>query len=111
MGVSVEGCAEWRGKRLPRYTTYLFFDVRFDAPRFGTFAPFDRASLKPIATACFRLVTLPPDPLRSVPFFFRLIADSTALLAPFPYFAIAPSKTLTEHRACHPPRDGLRHED
>jgi hypothetical protein len=34
-----------------------------------------------------RLVTfLPLRPLRSVPFFLRRIADSTRLLAAFPYF-------------------------
>jgi hypothetical protein len=44
---------------------------------FGTFAPFSRASLKPIAIACFRLLTLPPVPLFNVPFFLRCIADST----------------------------------
>lgn len=63
----------------------------------GTFAPFSRASLKPIAIACFRLVTLRPDPLFSVPFFFRCIADLTRLPAAFPYFAIA---TLPFGRAC-----------
>jgi hypothetical protein len=44
--------------------------------------------------ACFRLVTLRPELLRSVPFFFRFIADLTALLAPLPYFAMDPSKLL-----------------
>jgi hypothetical protein len=55
----------------------------------GTFAPFFRASLRPIATACFRLFTLPPRPplLRlSVPFFRRRIALSTLRLAAAPYF-------------------------
>jgi len=56
--------------------------------RRGTFAPFSRASLKPIAIACFRLVTLPPEPLLSVPFFRRLIADRTRFEAAFPYLAI-----------------------
>ena len=42
-----------------------------------------------MAIACLRLVTFRPDPLLSVPFFFRRIADSTVLDAPLPYFAIA----------------------
>ena len=41
-----------------------------------------------MAIACLRLVTFRPDPLFSVPFFFRRIADSTVLDAPLPYFAI-----------------------
>ena len=53
----------------------------------GTFAPFSLASDRPIAIACFLLVTfLPLRPLRSVPFLRRFIADSTLLLAAFPYF-------------------------
>ena len=48
-----------------------------------------RASLSPIAIACLRVVTFRPDPLFSVPFFFRRIADSTVLDAPLPYFGIA----------------------
>ena len=49
-----------------------------DVLRRGTFAPFLRASLNPIAIACLRLVTLRPEPLLSVPFFLRRIADFTA---------------------------------
>jgi hypothetical protein len=45
--------------------------------RFGTFAPFSRASLRPMAIACLRLVTFPPEPDRSVPRFRRRIALST----------------------------------
>jgi hypothetical protein len=66
---------------------YFFF--RVDDFRDGTFAPFERASLRPIAIACLRLFTLPPDPLLSVPFFRRRIADSTLFDAALPYFAIA----------------------
>ena len=54
---------------------------------FGTLAPASRASLKPIAMACFRLVTFPPDPERSVPCFRSCIARSTFFCAFFPYFA------------------------
>jgi hypothetical protein len=57
----------------------------------GTFAPFFRASERPMAIACFRLVTLPPLPPlpdRSVPRFSRAIAFSTLFPAAFPYFAM-----------------------
>ena len=53
----------------------------------GTRAPFLRASLRPMAMACFRLVTfLPLRPLLSVPRLRRRIADRTVLLAPRLYF-------------------------
>jgi len=54
----------------------------------GTFAPFFRASDRPIAIACLRLFTvppLPPRPLFRVPFFLRRIALSTRFDADFPY--------------------------
>lgn len=54
----------------------------------GTFAPFLRASLRPIAIACFRLLTFRPEPLFSVPFFLRCIADLTLFLAALPYLAM-----------------------
>jgi hypothetical protein len=55
----------------------------------GTFAPFFRASDRPMAIACLRLFTVPPFPplpLLSVPRFRRRMALSTRLLAAFPYF-------------------------
>ncbi len=52
----------------------------------GTLPPFARASDKPIAIACFLLVTFLPLPDFSVPFFLRRIVDATRLLAAFPYF-------------------------
>jgi hypothetical protein len=61
--------------------------------RGGTFAPFSRASLRPIAIACFRLFTVCPDPLLSVPRFRRRIADSTFFDADLPYLAKVPSNT------------------
>ena len=71
---------------------HLFLVVRFRFPpldlRRGTFAPFLRASLRPIAIACLRLVTFRPDPLLSVPFFLRRIVDLTFFEAPLLYFAI-----------------------
>ena len=69
----------------------------------GTFAPFLRASLRPIATACLRLVTLRPDPLRSVPCFRRRIADSTVFDAFLPYFATTSSfRPARPHRRPDP---------
>jgi hypothetical protein len=59
-----------------------------DFLRFGTFAPFFRASERPIAIACFRLFTFPPrppGPERSVPRFFRRMALATRFDAAAPY--------------------------
>src|SRR6202012_2643469 len=48
----------------------------------GTFAPFLRASERPMAMACLRLVTfLPLRPLFSLPSFISCISVSTCLLA------------------------------
>jgi hypothetical protein len=70
---------------------YRFLPARFREPEDlrGTFAPFFRASLSPIAIACLRLFTLRPEPLFSVPFFLRCIVDFTFFEADLPYFAIA----------------------
>src|SRR5215216_876084 len=66
-----------------------FFDDFFD-PFFGTFAPASRASDKPMAIACFLLVTFLPDlPLFSVPCLRSCIAFSTLSCAFLPYLAIA----------------------
>jgi hypothetical protein len=78
---------------------YLFLavfdrDVFRDERRAGTFAPFSRASLSPMAIACFRLVTFLPDPLSSVPRFLRRIADSTFFDADLPYLAMLTSRAL-----------------
>jgi hypothetical protein len=62
--------------------------------REGTLAPFSRASFKPMAIACLRLVTLRPEPLLSVPRLRRRIADFTFFDAPLPYFAIDTSLAL-----------------
>ena|SRR5687768_18402433 len=56
--------------------------------RDGTLAPLRRASLRPIATACLRLVTFRPDPLFNVPRLRRRIVDSTFFDADLPYFAM-----------------------
>ena len=52
----------------------------------GTFFPFDRASDRPIAIACFLLFTFRPLLDLSVPFLRRRIALSTSLLALSEYF-------------------------
>src|SRR5262249_33271585 len=70
----------------------LFSPVQLDFLR-GTLAPFFRASERPIAMACSRLVTrppLPPFPERNVPRFSRCSARSTLLLAALPYLAMTP---------------------
>src|SRR6185503_6753402 len=52
----------------------------------GTFFPFFRASERPIAIACFRLVTfLPLRPLLSVPFLRFFITRSTSFEALLEY--------------------------
>jgi hypothetical protein len=54
-------------------TSACFFRAVFDARRLrlvffaGTLAPFRRASERPMAMACLRLVTSCPEPERSVP--------------------------------------------
>jgi hypothetical protein len=60
----------------------------------GTSAPFSRASFKPMAMACLRLRTRPPDPLRKVPLLRRRIADATVFDAVDFLFAIQPSVGL-----------------
>ena len=62
-------------------------DDFFDEERLrGTFAPFSRASERPMAIACFRLVTFRPlRPLLSVPDFRLCIARLTLLPADLPY--------------------------
>ncbi len=66
----------------------------------GTFAPSRRASERPIATACLRLVTCFPDlPLRSVPDFISCIARSTFLDAFAPYLAIVHPPLINRHGA------------
>ena len=68
-----------------------------DARARGTFAPFLRASLRPMAIACLRLVTLRPDPLFNVPVLRRCIADFTVFCALLPYLAMLGSFQLPYH--------------
>jgi len=58
-------------------------------------APFSRASLKPIAIACFRLFTVAwLLPLFSVPCFFLCIARSTDFCAACPYRGMSATSGL-----------------
>src|ERR1700690_1619093 len=59
-----------------RQGCYVFF--------FGTFAPAFRASDRPIAIACLRLVTFSPDELRNVPRLRSCIVFSTLSWVFFP---------------------------
>jgi histidinol phosphatase-like PHP family hydrolase len=54
----------------------------------GTLPPLLRASLRPIAIACLRLVTRRPELLFRVPLFRRCIADFTRRCALLPYLAM-----------------------
>src|SRR4030095_14162485 len=73
--------------------SYLFFEDDFRLR--GTFAPASRASDKPIAIACLRLVTrLPDPPLFRVPRLRSCIARSTFLAAIGPYFAMDTSAAV-----------------
>ena len=71
---------------------YFLRDDRLRPPPLrlrGTFAPALRASLKPMAIACLRLVTFLPDrPERNVPCLRSRIARSTFFCAFLPYFAM-----------------------
>lgn len=72
-------------------------DVRDE--REGTFAPFARASLRPMATACLRLATFFADrPMRNAPFFIFRTALRTAVPAFLPYRAIF--LCITVHYLC-----------
>ena len=67
----------------------LFLEEEEDDFFFGTFAPSRRASERPIAMACLRLVTfLPEPPLRSVPCFLSCIVFSTLSCAFLEYLAM-----------------------
>lgn len=69
------------------FAFFVLRDVLADFFFFGTFLPALRASERPMAMACFRLVTFLPDrPLFSVPFLRLCIARLTVLAAPLEYF-------------------------
>jgi hypothetical protein len=66
---------------------FFFFVVLFLEAFFGTFFPSARASERPIAIACLRLVTFLPDrPLFNVPALRFFITRSTSAEALFEYF-------------------------
>lgn len=80
----------------PDFLEADFLEADFLAPDFldadffeGTFAPFFRASERPMAMACLREVTfLPLRPLRRVPSLRSCMASFTFSPAFFEYFAI-----------------------
>jgi hypothetical protein len=79
--------------QVDRLAFFAFFVLRdFFADFFadflaGTFFPSLRASERPIAMACFRLLTVLPDrPLFSVPFLRLCMARLTFFAAPLEYF-------------------------
>jgi hypothetical protein len=77
-----------------------FLPLDFLAPDFllGTLPPALRASDKPIAIACFLLVTFLPDPLFNVPRLRSRIVFSTFSDAFFPYLAIHVLLEVIKHR-------------
>src|SRR6185437_3302122 len=79
----------------------LRFVLRAPFLRLGTFFPFLRASDRPMAIACLRLLTVPPRPPLprfSLPFFFRRIAFSTSLPALREYFLAMTSSAFPVQR-------------
>src|ERR1700719_3261388 len=75
------------GRFYLRVLRLAFLAVRFRVVFFGTFAPAARASERPIAIACFRLLTFWPErPLFNVPALRSFIARSTVADAVFEYF-------------------------
>src|SRR5438132_356414 len=94
----LEGGSGYRDRLLLRVRPLLFrlrppvLRLRLPPLRLrGTFPPARRASLRPIAMACLRLVTFLPDrPERRVPCLRSCIARLTLLWAFLPYFAIRP---------------------
>jgi hypothetical protein len=78
-----------KARPLESSSSFYLFDFRFFEPLFffGTFAPLLRASERPIAIACFRLLTFRPErPLFSVPALRFFIARPTFFEAFFEYF-------------------------
>jgi hypothetical protein len=69
------------------FAVFFFFEAFFFEAFFGTFWPSARASERPIAIACLRLVTfLPERPLFKVPAFRFFITRSTSAEAFLEYF-------------------------
>lgn len=73
---------------VPPFLELRFFDPFFDPFFDGTLPPASRASDRPMAIACFLLVTFLPEPLFNVPRLRSRIAFSTFSPAFFPYLAI-----------------------
>lgn len=85
----------------PASPFFLFYLLDFLR---GTFAPFLRASDKPIAIACLRLLTVPPFPARPdfrVPCFLRRIALRTLFCDALPYRGMNSSCQQLVSRCIH----------
>ena len=87
-------------RRAARTRAQRFFEDARDLRREGTLPPFSRASLSPIAIACFLLRTVRPELLFSDPFLRRRIADATRFEADFPYFAMLTPPPARPCKAC-----------
>jgi hypothetical protein len=72
----------------------FFFEALRDDLRGGTLPPSRRASERPMAIACFLLVTLRPEPLFSVPRLRLCIALFTFADAFLPYLAMRCSSRM-----------------
>jgi hypothetical protein len=73
-----------------------FFDDPDDDFFAGTLPPSRRASDRPMAMACLRLVTFLPEPLFSVPRLYLCISVSTLSDAFFPYLAAMQKTSCTK---------------
>ncbi|MGH8231508.1 MAG: hypothetical protein ACRESY_06785 [Steroidobacteraceae bacterium] len=91
---------------------YLEAEARLlAAPRLrGTRAPARRASDRPIAIACLRLVTfLPEPPLRNLPCFISRMTRSTFLPLDFEYLRAIELPPQVVDRLMHQRRQDIRH--
>ncbi len=105
----------WGGilARTPRYEREWLELFELLERFLGTLAPAARASDRPIAMACFRLVTfLPERPLLSVPCLRSCIARSTFCDAFFPYLGMEPplARGISIRRALCEERQQVRYQ-
>jgi hypothetical protein len=94
------------------FFTAFFFTAFFFTVFVGTFLPSARASDRPMAIACLRLVTfLPEPPLFNVPALAFFTARATFFAADFEYFAMGlsdPDRDQSRPRIMVPHR-AVRH--
>src|SRR4051812_1358134 len=101
-------------RRVPRFFLRApAFFLRRPVAFLGTFLPSLRASDKPMAMACLRLLTfppLPPGPLFNLPCLNARISRSTSLPALFEYLRAMIALLLTGYLDSPKPTQGwLRH--